>query len=433
MVKLFASYLVEVVMDVIGDNVGKAIVIRTKSSYTCIDASRGVRYAVGKGKEGKYINIKDLRKFLKSKNIISYAVVEDDSIDLLSDDVKTLSYVKMPTEAEFKALKKEEEEKRQKYFIDEDVKTWRERLTRSINEGKIRIFGYNIEEGTCRYKDVVLDLGETIMYIGCENEYNLNLIEELISELQHLQKQLDSVVDDGINDGETFYIKTMKDGKVAIEEVQGVKFENKYGFELFYHKVALGNYKLTHMPTGIALGDTITYDVDNLSNKLDEFVKKHGKDKVVELFNSAIDMHGTVPNYSTAVEEVAVDDVQSEVVVNDGVNEGNNVVNDGVKSKLKKVSDMLCHNGTIVPISNEYDLDAGKVYLRYEDFVIEVCHFDIGKEKICIKVYDSDDRPVSGNSHMFKSIKRILKMNKLDWGRSSVTKSIDIDIDDIKV
>lgn len=326
MIKLFGDYLVEVIMKAIKENKGKKIVIRTKSSFTCIDARRGQRYACGKGKEGKYINTKDIRKFLTGKNIISYAVVNDDSVKLLSDDVKTLDYIVLPTESEFEEYKRLEEESREKHFINEDVKTWRKRLSARINDGSLRIFGYDVKDDTTGGISVILDLGDATMSVRCENEYNLELIKELISELQQLQEQLDSIVDD--SEKELFFIKVQKDGEFVYEEVQGTRFKNKYGFDLFYRKIACGNYGLTHTATGIAIANTTTYNIDKLADKLDNFVAEHGEDKVVELLNSAIEQHGTVPSYYThqVDDEVATSDDVLGVTVDNGINDDKNKV-----------------------------------------------------------------------------------------------------------
>lgn len=98
---------------------------------------------------------------------------------------------------------------------------------------------------------------------------------------------------------EIFYIKTVN----GYEEVEGYKLENKYGFELFYREVALGNYAVTHTPTGVALTGLIASSKSGLIKKLSEIVANLGKDKIIDMFNQAIETQGLVPNYNDSEEE----------------------------------------------------------------------------------------------------------------------------------
>lgn len=99
---------------------------------------------------------------------------------------------------------------------------------------------------------------------------------------------------------EIFYIKTVN----GYEEVEGYKLENKYDFELFYREVALGNYAVTHTPTGVALTGLIASSKSGLIKKLNDFVAKSGKDKIIGMFNQAIKTQGLVPNYNDSEEEI---------------------------------------------------------------------------------------------------------------------------------
>ena len=91
-----------------------------------------------------------------------------------------------------------------------------------------------------------------------------------------------------------FYIKN--ENREFIE-VEGYELKNKYNFDLFYHKSVLGNWKITHRPTGIGLDGTLTSQKENLINKLDELVNKNGLKNIIKMFDYAISEEGFVPNY----------------------------------------------------------------------------------------------------------------------------------------
>ena len=134
---------------------------------------------------------------------------------------------------------------------------------------------------------------------------------------------VESCENDGKVDNELFYIK-MANGDY--KEVQGHRLDNKYDLEIFYHKNTVDNtYKITHIASGIAVVTNISAKKD-LKKKVEEVVNQYGIDELRKMMNKAIDIHGAVPNYSTAVEEVTVaeevvvDDAKTEPVVNDDAN-----------------------------------------------------------------------------------------------------------------
>lgn len=298
MMKFYEDYLVGFLYSIVNGN--KKVILKNGRTYTCIEGK--TRYAIGKGKEGKFITIKDVYEYLKGKKVESYHIIKDDSINLLSDDIKCLSYVRVPSEEEFNELKIQEELSIEHNIVDNDVKSWSKRLNRAISDGRYVVVGYSLKDSEIGYKDIVLDLvsndGRTTMHMSCDNEYH---VEELLKVVKPLITVCDddntlcndSVVCNTIDDGK-FYIKT---NGCVYEEVEGIKLINEYGFDLFYRKIACGNYNITHAPTGIALGGTITCNESELINKLQEMVNKHGVDGVNDMFIKAIELHGTVPNY----------------------------------------------------------------------------------------------------------------------------------------
>lgn len=298
MMKFYEDYLVGFLYSIVNGN--KKVILKNGRTYTCIEGK--TRYAIGKGKEGKFITIKDVYEYLKGKKVESYHIIKDDSINLLSDDIKCLSYVIVPSEEEFNELKIQEELSIEHNIVDNDVKSWSKRLNRAISDGRYVVVGYSLKDSEIGYKDIVLDLvsndGKTTMHMSCDNEYH---VEELLKVVKPLIAVCDddntlcndSVVCNTTDDGK-FYIKT---NSCAYEEVEGIKLINEYGFDLFYRKIACGNYNITHTPTGIALGGTITCNESELINKLQEMVDKHGVDGLVNMFKNAIKTQGTVPNY----------------------------------------------------------------------------------------------------------------------------------------
>lgn len=97
-------------------------------------------------------------------------------------------------------------------------------------------------------------------------------------------------------EGEKFYILNEKREYI---EIEGYKLKNKYNFDLFYHKSVLGNWKITHTPTGIGLDGTLTAHRHNLLNKLDELVNKYGIKNMMKMFDDAIDQEGYAPGKGT--------------------------------------------------------------------------------------------------------------------------------------
>lgn len=292
------EFLTSHIMGVMSKNEGKNVILKNGSTYTCIGESRRVRYAVGRGKEGRFIFIRSLYDYLKGKKIQAYCVVEDDSINLLSDDIKTLNYTKMPTEKDYDQYVEDEKKSREKKLNEDDVEKWTKLLNDRINDGEL-ITGYTLKDSTCgRYKEVVLDVVDNEskfnLYVGAENEEHLKMILDLVTPLiTEKTEDKEDNTNDGINDSEIFYIKTTK----GYEEVEGVRIDNKYGLELFCHEIALGNFRLSHIPTGIAINDTITCHKDELLNKIDDLVARNGLDRLKKVFNNAIIKHGYVPNY----------------------------------------------------------------------------------------------------------------------------------------
>lgn len=288
------QFLVDFIMDVMNKNEGKRVILKNGRTLTCISENRTQRYAVGKGKEGKFIAIKSLYDYLRTKKIESYCILENDSkISLYTDDVKTLNFIKMPTEKDYDKYVEDEEKSRQEQYIKTDMELWTRRLNDRINDGEL-ITGYTLNDSTCgRYKDIILDLvtneGEATLHMGTKSEEHLQMILGLVKPL--ITKKPET--NDGENDSEIFYIKTT-DG---YEEVKGFRVDNKYGLEIFCHKTILGNYRLSHTPTGIAINDTITCHKDELLNKIDDLVAKNGLDKVKKAFNNVIEKYGYVPNY----------------------------------------------------------------------------------------------------------------------------------------
>lgn len=93
---------------------------------------------------------------------------------------------------------------------------------------------------------------------------------------------------------EIFYIKNT-DGEY--KKVEGYRLKNKYNLDLFYREVALGNYGVTHTPTGIAIEGIIATNKEELIKKLDKFIEKNGLDVVLSVFDYVIKEQGLVPNY----------------------------------------------------------------------------------------------------------------------------------------
>lgn len=309
--KRIEEFLVDYIVDVMRKNEGKRVILKNGRTLTCINENRTQRYAVGKGKEGKFISIKSLYDYLNGKKIESYCVLENDSkINLHTDEVKTLNFIKMPTEKDYDKYIEDEKKSRERQYIKTDMELWTKRLNNRINEGEL-ITGYKIKDDDINYKSVILNIvdneGEATLYMGAKSEEHLRMILNLVVPL--ITERIE-IEEDNTKDGEKFYIKKTN----GYEEVKGYRLNNKYNFELFYNKSNCGNYVITHLPTGIAIGDSTTGDKDNLLKKIDELVKKHGESKVIEMFNNAIETHGTVPNYSATTEEVATD---KEVVVDD--------------------------------------------------------------------------------------------------------------------
>lgn len=159
-----------------------------------------------------------------------------------------------------------------------------------------------------------------------------------------------------------FYIKT-ENGEY--QKVEGHKLENKYGFDLFYHKIALGNYKITHTPTGIGIEDTITGHKDQLNSKLDDLVNKFGIKKIIEMFDFAIETQGLVCN------NLKNDNKLSE-------NELNKIVSD--------INDSMKHDVIINIELIENDIQCNYVNKNGEN---ATCYFYKSSSKVRLKqVYD---------------------------------------------
>lgn len=76
----------------------KRVIVKLKSGYQCI--SKGTRYSVGTGKEGRFYNIHTwykLKEYIEKKGINEYYILkEGDSTSKLTDDIlKKLPYIKI--------------------------------------------------------------------------------------------------------------------------------------------------------------------------------------------------------------------------------------------------------------------------------------------------------------------------------------------------
>ena len=168
-----------------------------------------------------------------------------------------------------------------------------------INDG-YKIKGLSIKlspKKTCYYFYIDTDKKEFDLGFIC-NKGNLNLNKTQQKALFKMLKD-NLVLEDKINDlstpevaAEKFYIKNERG---EYEQVAGVRLENKYNFDLFYHEIALSNYIITHAPTGVAISGTMTGCKEDLLKKLDALVEKNGVNNILKMFNDVISKEGYAP------------------------------------------------------------------------------------------------------------------------------------------
>ncbi|MGL5331078.1 MAG: hypothetical protein ACRDD7_17580 [Peptostreptococcaceae bacterium] len=225
----------------------------------------------------------------------------------------------------------EEVEDMENYFYSDlnikNILTHIEEVKSFYNSAKISYFG---SHGAAQRGSFRIEKSKDNLYITSMIETNLDYWEKLeifeepnkaitlyIEFLSKYQNDYIKYLEDQQPNQEPikeeFYIKTDKGECVQVE---GFKLENKYNFDLFYHKIALGNYQLTHKPTGVAVGGCISGTVEGLKDNLNKLVSEYGENKIIDMFNHVIEnqgyinnkvVPGTAPRAATQVQEVDQD------------------------------------------------------------------------------------------------------------------------------
>lgn len=176
----YQNYIEKLTDEIIWNN--EIIFLKINRSYTCINRKKGVRYSVGKGKEGKYFTYRD--KFLSGKNIVAYYVVEnEEDFKTIKEDPSKLNFINVPNEEEYKIAIQKEKENREKYLLNAEVESWKRILDRKKECSKI--FGYHKQNSTLYdTKDIIVQLkneeGESSLYMSTRNVYEEIELEKLI-------------------------------------------------------------------------------------------------------------------------------------------------------------------------------------------------------------------------------------------------------------
>lgn len=159
----------------------EGIVIQINKNYTCI--SKGLRYAVGKGKEGRFYNYYD--HFLRNKNIVAYYIIKDKrkDLELIRDDPQKINFIPVPTIEEYNAMIEAEKENRKKMLINMNIDDWKKRLKKY---NKNDVIGYYKEPAT------VGDRIEIVLILNCNNEraklYITTYYEEEVAPIENIIK-----------------------------------------------------------------------------------------------------------------------------------------------------------------------------------------------------------------------------------------------------
>lgn len=126
----YQNYIEKIIDEIICNN--EIIFLKINKSYTCINHKKGVRYSVGKGKEGKYFTYRN--KFLSGKNILAYYIVQnEEDFKTIKEDPSKLNFINVPNEEEYETAIQKEKEDREKYLLNVEVESWKRILDRKKN------------------------------------------------------------------------------------------------------------------------------------------------------------------------------------------------------------------------------------------------------------------------------------------------------------